>query len=1068
VSGGPRANDVNDGAAHAASHVDEPSARSGRDSSGVEPKATKFDGVANAPSRGGETKVAKSDSSASDSAFITVVNGASHVGETPRISERDSSGVEPKATKVDGAVNSPSHRGEVNVAQSDPSVSDSSSGVKSGTVANTASHARERVAVSGRDSSGAEQNAAKAHGVANAPSRGGDMKVAKVGVAANDSPRRVPEILAPAGDDDSLAAALAAGADAVYFGLDTGLNARARATNFSVERLPEIVDAIHRAGARGYVTVNTLVFENELPFVERVLRACATAGVDAIIVQDPAVALLARAVAPTMEVHASTQMTISSGESATFAEQLGVTRVVVPRELSVDEVRTFARGTKLELEVFIHGALCMSWSGQCLTSEAWGGRSANRGQCAQSCRLPYELVVDGETRPLGDVAYLLSPLDLAGARAVAELSDIGVHGLKIEGRLKGPAYVLSAVEGYKRWRDAVAEKRDRDAVAQQQLQRDLGRMEVAYSRGFSDGFLGGSDHQDLVEGRFPKHRGSLLGEVVEVKAGAVRIRKAKRQATGGAGIGRLNQAVGATKVALPVIGQSSPSDSRGVPVELPAPIPGCGVGFDTGRPQEDEPGGPLFGVEDAPNGWWLRFGRPGPDLSQVRAGDHVYLSSDPRLTSDAKAAVEEGLRGVSGRVPVRLTLRGALSEKLLVSATTLGVSGRDVSVSLESDEVLAAAKNAGLGVELVSEKLGAFGGTPFRLAEVNLDALPGGLHLPVSALKALRRELVPQLEAKMLAAARHEVSAIDASKLVAQESSQRTARRAWAAPEKPTVIPLVRTSAQLEAVIAAGLKEVELDWMELIGLEKAVNRAREAGLRVVIATTRVQKPGEDGVDRRFEKLSPDGILVRHWGGLVHFSRESSATQVHGDFSLNVTNSVTARHLLALGCDTLTAAHDLDEAQMFEMLKHAPAERLTVTVHHHIATFHTEHCVYAHTLSRGRDFRTCGRPCETTRVALRDREGRGHPVVVDVGCRNTVFNAQAQSAASAVPKLLRAGVKRFRVEFVWEDEAVTASALRAWVKLIDGRSTPQELVQSIAAHEQFGVTAGTMRTLSHES
>lgn len=193
---------------------------------------------------------------------------------------------------------------------------------------------------------------------------------------------RIPEILAPAGDDESLAAALAAGADAVYFGLDGGLNARARATNFNVERLPIIMDAIHRAGVRGFVTLNTLVFEHELPFVESVLRACASSGVDAIIVQDPAVALLSRAVAPTLEVHASTQMTISSPESAAFAQQLGCTRVVVPRELSTAEIRTFAKGTSLELEVFIHGALCMSWSGQCLTSEAWGGRSANRGQCA--------------------------------------------------------------------------------------------------------------------------------------------------------------------------------------------------------------------------------------------------------------------------------------------------------------------------------------------------------------------------------------------------------------------------------------------------------------------------------------------------------------------------------------------------------------------------------------------------------------------------------------------------------------------------------------------------------------
>ena len=226
-------------------------------------------------------------------------------------------------------------------------------------------------------------------------------------------PPRRPEILAPAGDLESLRAALASGADAVYFGLDEGFNARARAENFSLQTLPATVALIHRAGARAYVTLNTLIFEPELPVLEHLLRGIASAGVDALIVQDPAVALLARTLCPQLELHASTQMTLSSAEGSRFAKGLGFTRMVVPRELSVTEIRRLASQTDLELEVFIHGALCMSWSGQCLTSEAWGGRSANRGQCAQSCRLPYELVVDGQTRDLGEVKYLLSPKDAA-------------------------------------------------------------------------------------------------------------------------------------------------------------------------------------------------------------------------------------------------------------------------------------------------------------------------------------------------------------------------------------------------------------------------------------------------------------------------------------------------------------------------------------------------------------------------------------------------------------------------------------------------------------------------------
>src|ERR1041385_3116056 len=324
----------------------------------------------------------------------------------------------------------------------------------------------------------------------------------------------VPDVLAPAGDRDTLAAALAAGADAVYFGLDDGFNARARATNFSSTSLGEVVASIHRAAVRAYVALNTLVCEPELPVVEELIRRVAAAGADAIIVQDPAVALLARAICPELEVHASTQMTVSSPLAAELLRGLGIARVVVPCELSVDEIRLYAAGTSLPLEVFIHGALCVSWSGQCLSSEAWGGRSANRGQGAQACRLPYQLIVDGAERDLGDVAYLLSPKDLVGIDVVPLLAELGVASLKIEGRLKAPHYVATTVA---RYRAAVAATTGQPAPAPPVgIPTDEPSLHIAYSRGITRGFLTGADHQTLVEGRFPNHRGVPLGRVARV------------------------------------------------------------------------------------------------------------------------------------------------------------------------------------------------------------------------------------------------------------------------------------------------------------------------------------------------------------------------------------------------------------------------------------------------------------------------------------------------------------------------------------------------------------------------
>ena len=850
---------------------------------------------------------------------------------------------------------------------------------------------------------------------------------------------RRSEILAPAGSAPSLAAALAAGADAVYFGVDEGWNARARADNFRVDDLPAVMRQIHRAGARGYLTMNTLVFEPELAAVERIVRAAAAAGVDALIVQDPAVALIARAVCPALDLHASTQMTLSAPAAAAIAARLGINRIVVPRELSVDEIRAYAEQSPIELEVFVHGALCVSWSGQCLTSESWGGRSANRGQCAQSCRLPYDLVVDGDVRDLGEVRYLLSPQDLAGAPAVEALMHAGVASLKIEGRQKGPAYVAATVAGYKRWRDAIADG-DADPA---RLADDLATMGLAYSRGPSLGFLGGVDHQRLVVGRAPKHRGVYLGRVI---------------ARGGRSLEVVRDDDGRPWTGGLALGETRPTAAVPAPALVPAieprpiaPTPGLGVVFDDGHPEADEQGGPIFAVEELDAGHWrLGFGEPGPDLARVAVGTRVWVTSDP---AQHRAAERLTQTVPDGRLALGLAVTGAVGAPLVVTAR----AGDHVATATSSS-VATAATGRGLDDALLRDKLGALGGTRFHLAAIDTSGLAPGLHLPVSALKELRRTLVAALE-----------TALDRVERTLADGPVRAevARATWAtlaprAPTATTVVPLCRQDDQLDAVLAAGATEVELDWMELVGLGRAVTRARAAGARVVIATPRVVKPGEERIVDHLVRLEPDAILARSWAAVA--ALDGRGVPVHGDFSLNVTNGITAGFVLGLGLDTLTAAHDLDATQLAALLDAMPAARCAVTVHHHIPSFHTEHCVYAHLLSSGRDYRSCGRPCEAHAVALRDRVGQVHPVVVDVGCRNTVFGAQAQSAASLVPDLVARGVTRLRVEFVREAGADAARVWTAYRDLAAGQRTVAEVVRTAAALEQFGVTRGTMRVI----
>jgi putative protease len=863
----------------------------------------------------------------------------------------------------------------------------------------------------------------------------GPDDIAAAPVSAPPGGRRAPEVLAPAGDRDTLAAALAAGADAVYFGLDEGFNARARATNFASEGLAETVAWIHRAGVRAHIALNTLVFEPELAVVEELIRRVAASGADAIIVQDPAVALLARAICPALDVHASTQMTASSPLAAELLRGLGIARVVVPRELSLDEIQMYAAGTTVPLEVFIHGALCVSWSGQCLSSEAWGGRSANRGQCAQACRLPYQLIVDGRERDLGDVAYLLSPKDLTGLDAVDRLAAIGVASLKIEGRLKGPHYVATAVAQY---RAATAAAAGEPApVPPVKIPGDEPSLHIAYSRGVTRGFLGGPDHQTLVEGRFPHHRGVPLGRVVRVHGDSVLVapEAAQRVTTGG----------------LALDGAASPAAAPVAPERTAiAPRPGMGVVFDRSRPGEPEEGGPIFSVAESPGGTWLRFGRPGPSLAHVHPGDLVWITSDPRISRAGEKAAEAG-RAPLGRIAIDMVLRGVLGAPLEVVATARGHTAQAATPC-----ELAAARGGGLTPELIADKLGALGGTAFHAGAIDTSGLAPGLHLPVGELKELRRSIVAQL-----------TSAIERIDRTIAAGPIAPSLRGSVAPlvSPPIVVPLCRTDEQLDAVLDAGAREVELDWMELVGLSRAVLRARRRGARVGIATLRVQKPGEEAIDQHLAKLAPDHVLVRSWGSLAAFLRRTRPPELHGDFSLNVTNSVTAGWVLGHGLTTVTAAHDLDRDQLLALLDQVPAGRVAVTIHHHVPTFHTEHCIYAHLLSSGRDYKTCGRPCEQRQVALRDRVGLVHPVVVDVGCRNTVFNAQAQSAASLVPELLVRGVRRFRVELVRESAEETARVYTAYVQLANGQLAPRDVVRRAAVHEQFGVARGTMRTLT---
>ena len=329
--------------------------------------------------------------------------------------------------------------------------------------------------------------------------------------------RTKPELLAPAGDRSCLVAAVENGADAVYFGLERH-NARIRASNFEGTQLPEVMSLLHRRGVRGYVTLNTLVFPRELAELEAAIRELVAAGVDAVIVQDLGLVRLIRAITSELEIHASTQMSITSAAGIALARELGCSRVILARELALPEINRIREAIDFPVEVFVHGALCVAYSGQCLTSEALGGRSANRGECAQACRMPYQIVSDGKPVDLDNIQYLLSPQDLAAYDLVPQLIEMGVASLKIEGRLKTAEYVANITRHY---RTAIDEAWAGRPVSFSR--RDVREMQLSFSRGFSHGFLDGTNHKVLVRGDHAKKRGILIGEVESIGGAGVRL-----------------------------------------------------------------------------------------------------------------------------------------------------------------------------------------------------------------------------------------------------------------------------------------------------------------------------------------------------------------------------------------------------------------------------------------------------------------------------------------------------------------------------------------------------------------
>ena len=821
-----------------------------------------------------------------------------------------------------------------------------------------------------------------------------------------------PELLSPVGGWPQLRAAIESGADAVYFGL-TDFSARARATNFSPEELPEVMKTLHARGVKGFVALNTLIFDDELSAVADRVRVMSDAGVDAVIVQDAGVVRLMRELAPELPVHGSTQMTITSAEGCTWAAGLGMERVVLARELSIAEIKEIAAASPVEIEVFVHGALCVSYSGQCFSSEAWGGRSANRGQCAQACRLPYDLILDGKQHDLGDAKYLLSPQDLMAVEQVPELIAAGVACFKIEGRLKGPEYVAATTAAYRRAIDL--------AMAGQSVrlsQSERHELEQVFSRGLTSGFLEGTQHQVVVAGRSPRHRGVRLGTVTGLEHGAVK-------------------------------------------VALQGPVKrGDGVVFDAARAAEAELGGKVFEVfrerqsltEEVSDGEvWLTFSNS-TRLDGISVGDWVWRNRDEALDAEIRARFEHG---IVRRETISATVTGAVGEPLQL--TLRDEAGH--TASAQSEFICVAAANRPLDATGLRSALERLGDTPFTLGALEV-ALAEPLFVPVSALNDLRRRAAEGLLAARVEVRRHPVRELALSDLLPGLVAP-----AAAVDGAPELTLLARTPEQVTAALAhPDIREIYLDFLEVLGLKESIAEVKAAGRRAVAVTPRVLKPNEERIHRFFLGLGADALLIRSLGMLQNLSTSDHAArgvELYGDFSLNASNHLAAELFLGMGLTRLAPTHDLNAEQLVALAEQVDPARLELIVHHHLPIFHTEHCVFARFLSTGNSYRDCGRPCEHHAVHLGGRDGKQHRVHADIGCRNTVFNAQPQSGADRLGSFVEAGYRRFRIELVDDAPETVVPLIDRYLEVLRNETAPADAWRLLQRQLPQGITAGSL-------
>ena len=757
------------------------------------------------------------------------------------------------------------------------------------------------------------------------------------------------ELLAPAGDWDALLAALAAGADAVYLGGKL-FNARQNAANFDLEHLQEATDLLHLHGKKIYITVNTLVAEKEISSVLEYLYQLYNIGVDAVIVQDLGLIHVAREYLPDLELHASTQMTVHNHEGAIFLKNLGLKRVVLAREMTAAEVESIIRVSGMEIEVFVHGALCVCYSGQCLMSSMIGGRSGNRGRCAQPCRMEYQLGFKGDRIIETPGTYLLSPKDIALISDIPQLHQIGVKSLKIEGRMKRPEYVFQVTKIYRQALDRYFDNPTAFTISPREVQQ----LEQSFNRGFSNGYFGGNRNQDIMGFKRPNNRGVYLGRILSCDASRGSI-SLKLQAD------------------LELGDEIEVWVSQGGRVVIPVREL-----LENGKTITAAISGETVSI---------------PGAGKLHPGDRVFKIFSIQNDRETKQALNKDNPNL--KIACSVQVRGELNQPLQVTfSDPIGHSG-----IADTETRLQTARTRPLTEETIREQLSRLGNTPYYLEKLHVQ-MGENLMVPLRDLNQVRRLAVEELMENALQQYRRKAIPFKSLKPLNCSSRGTTKHRSiqhylsvWVGDGESVAIA---AKAGADLIYVGGDELAGFHWTEN-SLVDSIETAHQAGSRLVIAMPRINREGQRrdwySYLQMVSKLESDGIMLSDLGTLQRVLEETTQP-VFLNYTFNFFNSYALALMNNPRIVQYTLSPELTLEQIKEISQNCPEIRLECLVQGPIELMVSEYCPIHSTLEAGKGASAhCSGPCRQNHYFLRDRLQLDFPIYTDQFCRLHLLNTK---------------------------------------------------------------------------